>query len=193
MTHPFDRLLANLAERIRAEDRAEARDTARLYAAAIGQDHKRANPHVHDTRIRDCLKALATPESETVLAAQPYIPWTFSAVLDPSFDRLGSLFAAASLIGPGFGIAAENLRAGLFLQFSDQDYPLHNHSADETYHVLAGTGTWQAGETRTQHAPGQIIHHPSMLPHALRTNTEPVLAAWRWSGNIDPSTYRLLA
>lgn len=191
MDHPLDSLLLHLAKAWRTEGTSAALATADLFEEAVSGQHRKHAAHAKDQEIRESLAYLATPEAELALSAHSFIPWSYSAVLDPAYDPLGSLFAAASLIGPAVQIKSDHYRAGLFLQFPNRDYPLHSHAADESYIILAGSGTWVAGDTKTTQPPGTLIHHPSDLPHALLTTTEPVLAAWRWSGNIDPATYRL--
>lgn len=192
MTHPFDQLLDALAETLSREPRNAARATAALYRKAIGKAHKPVPPHHRDRDIKESLDLLASPLSDLVRAAHDFIPWTNSAVLDEAYDALGGLFAAASLIGPEYPISSDHYRAGLFLQFPHAQYPFHEHKADESYFVLAGRGEWFASGTGRDQVPGAIIHHPSRMRHALVTHEEPVLAAWRWSGNIDPTSYRLL-
>ena len=48
-------------------------------------------------------------------------------------------------------------------------YPLHLHNADETYVIVAGQALWTAGTDIQIRRVGDMIHHPSLMPHAFRT------------------------
>ncbi|MSP84124.1 MAG: cupin domain-containing protein, partial [Alphaproteobacteria bacterium] len=65
-------------------------------------------------------------------------------------------------------------------------YPAHRHMAFEIYYVIAGRAHWQRGdEPWTLREPGTFIVHQSMQSHAMRTGTEPLLAAAMWLDNLD--------
>ena len=88
---------------------------------------------------------------------------------------------------------AEGVRAGLLVQRANTYYPLHAHEAEETYVMLAGEGIWRRGAERpARRRPGDVIFHPSKIPHATRTGARPLFAAWRWSGDIGLESYRLV-
>jgi len=79
------------------------------------------------------------------------------------------------------------------VQRSNAFYPPHAHAAEETYAMLAGNADWQIDLADWQHfEPGDLIHHPSEAPHATRTSALPILAAWRWSGDISTASYRMV-
>lgn len=72
------------------------------------------------------------------------------------------------------------------------NYPLHSHSAEELYLVLAGEFWWEAPDDDRSPAwlrAGQLVHHPPYQAHALTTGDEPslLLAIWRGSGFQKPS------
>lgn len=87
------------------------------------------------------------------------------------------------LIGARGPIASEALACGFLLLGPDVEYPDHHHRAEELYVVLSGTAWWRcaAGPWREQ-LPGAAIHHPSDVPHAMRTSGEPLLALYLWRG-----------
>ena len=64
-------------------------------------------------------------------------------------------------------------------------YPLHRHPAIELYVTLSGDGQWwrDAGPWRSE-PPDRVIHHPSLVPHAMRAGTRPLLAAYVWQGDL---------
>jgi mannose-6-phosphate isomerase-like protein (cupin superfamily) len=71
-------------------------------------------------------------------------------------------------------------------------YPLHLHDADETYAIIAGQALWTAGDDTRMRGAGDMIHHPSLMPHAFRTGPEGFLAIWRWSGDINTHSYAFI-
>ena len=73
------------------------------------------------------------------------------------------------------------------------DYPLHAHEAEELYLPVAGTALWRRGEDAfVARLPGTPIHHPSFMPHAMRTEAEPMLALYLWRGGDLAAASRLL-
>lgn len=62
-------------------------------------------------------------------------------------------------------------------------YPDHHHVAEEIYIPLTGGTEWRMGEGgfRVREA-GEVVHHASSMNHAMRTGTEPLLAAYLWRG-----------
>ncbi|HAB58499.1 MAG: hypothetical protein CL433_09465 [Acidimicrobiaceae bacterium] len=63
------------------------------------------------------------------------------------------------------------------------EYPLHEHAAEESYHVLAGTpafgtedGTW------TDSVPDDAVHNPPWHRHAQRFRAEPTVLLYCWTG-----------
>ena len=96
------------------------------------------------------------------------------------------------IVGPSCRIAREDFRLGLLLLPENIVYPNHQHSPDEVYIVLAGSGEWSlnrgAFENKTV---GNIIDIPSMTIHAMRTSTTPALMLWSWTGDdISSDSYR---
>jgi len=84
--------------------------------------------------------------------------------------------------GSGPRVAAR-IACGFLLLGPATHYPRHRHEAEEIYLPLAGTAAWQQGECdwRDQ-APGTVIHHQPLEPHAMRTHAEPLLALYLWRG-----------
>ena len=100
-----------------------------------------------------------------------------------------STAAAAELIGPDGAIDADDLRFGFFIIGPDANYVRHWHSAEELYMVLSGTAEWNFDDGWTARVPGDVVHIPSLTPHALRTTTSPVLMLYSWTGDITFETY----
>ena len=70
---------------------------------------------------------------------------------------------------------------GVLMLGPETEYPAHSHEAEELYLPLAGRAWWRSGELDWRlRAPGTWIHHPSWMVHAMRTEREPLLAAYVW-------------
>ena len=96
------------------------------------------------------------------------------------------------IVGPSCRIAREDFRLGLLLLPENIVYPNHQHSPDEVYIVLAGSGEWSLNRgTFENKTAGNIIDIPSMTIHAMRTSATPALMLWSWTGDdISPDSYR---
>jgi quercetin dioxygenase-like cupin family protein len=96
------------------------------------------------------------------------------------------------IVVPSCRIAHEDFRLGLFLLPENIVYPNHQHSPDEVYIVLAGSGEWSLNRgTFDNKTAGNIIDIPSMTIHAMRTSATPALMLWSWTGDdISSDSYR---
>ena len=133
------------------------------------------------------LLPLAAPAARglvsTLVAAADALEWrqTYTAAdFGPSFlDRYGW----SELIGLRGPIPSTEIACGVMLLGPEIDYPAHAHEAEELYLPLAGTALWLRGEESWRsRPPGEPIHHPSWMPHAMRTQAEPLLALYVWRG-----------
>ena len=87
------------------------------------------------------------------------------------------------LIGLRGPIPSETVACGILMLGPDIDYPAHAHEAEELYLPLAGAARWSRGhEAAIERPAGTPIHHPSWVPHAMRTGAEPLLALYVWRG-----------
>ena len=97
-------------------------------------------------------------------------------------------YAYCELMGPYGHLQHRELALGLLLLQPAITYPEHAHPALETYVVLSGHAQWRQGEHRWRdRGPSDVITHTSMEPHAMRTNAEPLLAAYLWHDRLDES------
>ena len=186
-------LLHALADLAATEPRPEAQATAFALCAAAETDFPAQPPSPLDPQIRAaCALANAHPVVRLIAEAQLYLPWQASPAADRQPGDLAATKAVVTLLAPEGPILAPDLRFGLFYQAPDVYYPLHAHEAAETYTILSGTALWQAGDRRFALAPGEAVHHPPNLPHAMRAGPAGFLAIWRWSGDIGFDSYRML-
>lgn len=191
----FRALLNALADAYGQEDRAGARELVSLLReGAESAAPEPAAPYRYDTAILAATERAFHPAAKAARAAHGLLRWSATGILDTLIPTpVSDMFAVAPLVGPGAVIESQRVRAGLFMQLPDSLYPPHAHSAEETYVMLAGEADWQLdlGDWH-RHGPGAMIHHPSEAPHATRTATLPILAAWRWSGDVRSETYRMV-
>lgn len=102
-----------------------------------------------------------------------------------STSDLGSEFLKnygwVEIIGERGALVSDQIAAGFLMLGAYTAYPLHAHDAEELYFPLAGHAEWARGrEAYSVKPPGTMIHHPSRVPHAMRTNAEPLLAFYVW-------------
>ncbi|MCV2867414.1 dimethylsulfonioproprionate lyase family protein [Defluviimonas sp. WL0002] len=189
----FDTLLSALAGVYQSEGRTEAERTARALTTTPAQHAFLPQPPCElDAMMRALLATSDHPAAQAILDAQHLIPWGTNPVADRMSDTAASICAVTTLMGPEGPILTPDLRLGLFYQRPDTYYALHNHDADETYVILAGSALWTAGDDIRVRKAGDYIHHPSLMPHAFRTGSEGILALWRWSGDVNTHSYAFL-
>ncbi|NRB18755.1 MAG: hypothetical protein HRU33_14640 [Rhodobacteraceae bacterium] len=143
-----------------------------------------------DEAMRRVLAASDHPVAGAILKAQNLLPWGSNPVEGNTKKSIAAMISVASLLGPEGPIPAPDVRLGLIYMRPDSYYPLHLHDADETYAIIAGQALWTAGDDIRMRQAGDMIHHPSVMPHAFRTGAEGFLAIWRWSGDINTHSYR---
>lgn len=101
--------------------------------------------------------------------------------------EMGAAFMAAygwvELIGARGHFVHRSIACGLLALGPDVLYPDHRHRAEEIYVPLSGDALWKRGdEGFAPRAAGEVIHHPSEIPHAMRTRDRPLLALYVWRG-----------
>ena len=107
-------------------------------------------------------------------------------------DTITGHMAVCEIIGPTGQIKHETVRAGLLFQAPNITYPRHSHAAEEIYLSLSGPAEWQVDEDAWRHLfAGDFTHHLPYQPHAIRTGTIPLLAAWGWTGDIGAESYEI--
>ncbi len=80
-------------------------------------------------------------------------------------------------------IASDRMACGILFLGPEIKYPRHSHEAREVYVPLTGPTLWQRGDQDWDYrAPGQLIFHAPWEPHAMRTETAPLLAIYLWHG-----------
>lgn len=129
----------------------------------------------HGTRITRPLLDILAP-------ALPYLPWKYNYEPREDMPDLGQKMAWGEIIGPEAPFVCNSFCLGFTLIAPHSDYPAHFHPATELYYVLSGTAEWTLNGQSSLKPPGSFILHPSNVVHAMRTDDEPMLALYTWSG-----------
>jgi len=191
----FRDMLVSLADVYAAEDREGAQTLVEAYRrGAEAVTPTPCSPYEPmNAAIISATQGASGRAAKAVRAAHSVLPWARTGKLDDQITKeVSDVFSVCVLVGPGALIESDTVVGGLFVQRSGAFYPAHAHAAEETYAMLAGTADWQKNfGPWSRHSAGDLIHHPSNVPHATRTSATPILAAWRWSGDIRPKTYRM--
>lgn len=149
-------------------------------------------PCLLDQGIQTVLATSNHTTARAVLKAHNLLPWGSNPVEGNTEISIAAMISVATLLGPEGPIPAPDVRLGLVYMRPDCYYPLHIHDADETYAIIAGHALWTAGDDVRMRGAGEMIHHPSLMPHAFRTGPEGFLAIWRWSGDINTHSYAFI-
>lgn len=149
-------------------------------------------PCTLDSGIRSVLATSDHPVAQAARMAHERLPWGTNPVEDLTEGSIAAMISVATLMGPEGPIPAPDVRLGLVYMRPNSYYPLHLHDADETYLIVAGQALWTAGDDVRMRGAGEMIHHPSLMPHAFQTGPEGFLALWRWSGDINTHSYAFL-
>lgn len=112
------------------------------------------------------------------------LPWRYGYQPRADYPGLDQAMGWAELVGPKAPFRSDEVCLGLTLIGPDTYYRPHHHPAIELYHVLAGHAEWTADTQSSHPSPGTYILHHSGQVHAMRTNTEPLLALYAWTGDV---------
>ena len=87
------------------------------------------------------------------------------------------------LMGLRGSIASDRIACGFLMLGPGIEYPQHSHEAEEVYVPLTGPTFWMRGSEEWKlRPPCQPIHHAPRVPHAMRTQSVPLLALYFWRG-----------
>lgn len=102
-------------------------------------------------------------------------------------EEVGAAFLASygwsEILPAGAAGSGARLSCGILVLGPHTVYPPHRHEAEEIYLPLRGAAEWRQGDALwRRRRPGELIHHSSEEPHAMRTGDEPLLAMYLWRG-----------
>jgi hypothetical protein len=119
-------------------------------------------------------------------AAGPILRWVqtteYVATLSQQFlDNYGYV----RVIGPGGLVESDVASAGLGVWGAGLYYPRHEHPAEETYHLLNGSASFQRGAGPwVDRAVGESVHHDPWEHHAQRFGDTTCVLSWAWTGDV---------
>ncbi len=123
------------------------------------------------------------PLVDGIVAAAAQLAWGQTYAAADFGARFLERYGWSELVGLRGPVASDRLACGVLLLGPDLEYPAHSHAAEEIYLPLAGTALWlRGGEGWRPRRPGELIHHPSGIAHAMRTGDQPLLALYLWRG-----------
>jgi quercetin dioxygenase-like cupin family protein len=189
---PISALAQEMAAIFATEGREDANLTGVELTTGLWPEGLFHVPMALEAAMRACLATSGHPCAAAIEAAIPMTPWGTNPVADRMLDKEAAMIAVATLLDPDGPMISHRFRAGLLFQRPGTYYRLHNHDAVETYAIVAGSADWIAGDDRRIRRAGDVIHHPSRMPHAFRAGPEGFVAIWRWSGDINSHSYTFL-
>ena len=136
---------------------------------------------------------LCAPDALPVAALilETPLPWSTPGVSDdPGYAALGQTKVHVDCIGPQGICRSDTLRVGLYGILPGVEYGLRTHPAEEVFIMIAGEALWQRGDAPYVKArPSERSHHPSMLPHATKTEDRAFMSLYVWAGDISTENF----
>ena len=112
---------------------------------------------------------------------------------DPLYQQHSLFKAHVELLGPTGLVPSSSIRMGLYGMLPHAEYGIRTHPAEETYIMLAGNAFWIRGDNPYQQAfAGERSYHPSMMPHATKTEKSAFMSIYIWDGDIATDNYQYL-
>ena len=191
-------LFAELADIFVADVAFERHARAALKSAAhqqmSGQTSWDSATIGHPASLPDALVSVMTaPDAHPVCRhlLQLQLDWSPPTTSnDPLFINHNQHTVHIELLGPRGLVYADHVRIGLYGMISDAACRIRTHPAEEIYIMLAGSVWWKRGDDHfRQHNPGSRSHHPSMMPHANRTEERAFMSIYAWQGDISTDDY----
>ena len=110
--------------------------------------------------------------------------------MDPLYIEHSRSKVHIELLGPNGLIYSNKVRLGLYGMEPNSEYGLRTHPAEELYIMLAGESDWLlANKPYKTHHPGDHSYHPSMMPHASKTNDVAFFSVYAWHGDLSTENY----
>lgn len=190
MVHAYNNLLHEFANTLRhtnppADDFTDDLLQQRTAVPIKPQTDVRALAHLPTLLQKDQHDPLR-PLADAIGAVTESLSWTPFYRRSALTEGFVDAFAVTEVIGPSGPLISDNLIMFMFVMDAHTIYPLHWHAAEELYFVLSGTPAYQVGNQawQTRH-PGDVVHVPSYVPHAIHNADDPMLVLQVWRGAIQ--------
>lgn len=126
--------------------------------------------------------------SQALLEAGPAMRWNLNPNYRdiPAFARYHQTSTYCMTSGLNGLVKSESVSTGLLLMGPDTPYPSHHHPHPEGYIVISGRAWWwRGGEDWIQRSPNDSLYHKTSQPHAMRTESNPLLVFFVATGSIE--------
>jgi hypothetical protein len=181
-------LFNRLAERFDGDAPIERHARAHLLDANVDYDFPAKTP---DGLAVPFLDAMSRSDADPICSLITALPFAWAppqTSSDPLYSAHSTFKVHVELLGPDGLVRSDTIRLGLYGILPNSEYGLRTHPAEETYIMLAGRADWMRGAAPYRsHGPGERSYHPSMLPHATRTQDQAFMSVYTWCGD-DIST-----
>lgn len=193
MTDRLANLLTALQDLYAQEDRPGAAEAVEALASVNASDTQLAPHNPLPDRLAAVWADAPVANHAPYTNASDLLHWQLSGLKDGRIrPEIAQDLMTCQIIGPVGMIYHPTVKVGLFFQSAGVDYVTRIHAAEETFIMLAGEGDWTCDDITQTAQAGAIIHHPSNAPHKSVTRDRALLAAWRWTGDIDFANYTLI-
>lgn len=130
--------------------------------------------------------------SQAIAAVEFITSWAEYAPSDWADPFIGRM-APGFTVGPRGPIDRQDVAFGCFIVDRATFYPEHGHQAEEVYLIVAGHPWFLGADGWKQLGPGEAsVQKPNVI-HALRTEDEPMLCFWVWTGDPAAEIWALTA
>jgi len=108
---------------------------------------------------------------------------------DPLYAKHSISKVHVELLGPSGLVNSDEVRLGLYGMMPNAEY-VCEHTKQRVYIMLAGVVDWKLSNAPYKsHFSGDRSYHPSMMPHANRTQELAFMSVYAWHGDISTESY----
>ena len=108
----------------------------------------------------------------------------------PLYAKHSIFKSHVELVGPDGLVKSESIRLGLYGMLPNSEYGVRTHPAEEIYIMLAGECFWKRGDAPyCCERPNGRSYHPSMMPHASKTENQSFMSVYVWVGDLSTDAY----
>jgi hypothetical protein len=119
----------------------------------------------------------------SLIVASASLHWAQTYSTGDFGDSFLQRYGWVELFGTRGHFESDVMAGGFLMLGPGIHYPDHHHVAEEIYIPLTGDSFWSKdGAAFAPRRAGEVIHHPSDIRHAMRTEQEPLVALYLWRG-----------
>ncbi len=112
---------------------------------------------------------------------------------NPLYAKHSIFKSHVELVGPDGLVESESIRLGLYGMLPNSEYGVRTHPAEEIYIMLAGECFWKRGDAPyCCERPNGRSYHPSLMPHASKTEDQAFMSVYAWVGDLSTDAYKYL-